>query len=543
MSRTLEAPTLDLRDVADVDRALPAHRRALIALQVWTARHARSIALLVPLLVLVGAVHAVGMSTFPGYVDDPGTYLSQAWSLRYEGQLSPYSYFYDHAPGGWIQIAAWAALTDGFDRYDSAIAFGNECMLIARVVSAGLLFALARRLGLGRVAASVAVLLFGLSPLAVVYGRWTFLDNLVTPWLLLAFVLAYAPRRSLAAGIGAALAFATAALTKETTLLLLPAFGWALLQNLDRRNRPQVLVTAGFAGFLLMAMYPLLALFKGELFEGPGHNSLLGTARWQLADRAASGSVLDPDSATSHQLHNWLQYDHWLPLLGLAALPVALLVRRLRPAALALAIGWLVLVRGGYVPFMYVINLLPWSALLVAGAGAALAGTPGLVPTGRLRRRAAEGFGYGFRIATAVILLVGLTGVATVSWAPELRGMMTVSQEQPLRSATKWLARNVPRDKTLVVHDSIWTDLVQHYGYDPQPIIAYKLDTDPAVRAAVKRIDYLVVPDWYYRTADAAEKYPTLMEARKHAVPVAAFGTGDDRVQVLRVSDRWELPS
>ena len=62
-----------------------------------------------------------GMDNFPRWVDDPGTYLSQAWSVQYEQTLSPYSYFYDHAPAGWIQIALWSMLTGGFDRYDSAI--------------------------------------------------------------------------------------------------------------------------------------------------------------------------------------------------------------------------------------------------------------------------------------------------------------------------------------------------------------------------------------------------------------------------------------
>lgn len=542
MTVTETTAVLDLNEVADINRALPLRRRARVSFQVWVGRHAKSIIVLVPLLVLIGSVHAIGMSTFPGYVDDPGTYLSQAWALQYQGALSPYSFFYDHAPGGWIQIAAWSALTNGFNRYDSSIAFGNEVMLIAKVVSAGLLYLLGRRLGFGRTAAAVAALLFGLCPLELVYGRWTFLDNLVTPWLLLAFLLAYSPRRSIAAGIGAALAFGMAALTKETTLLLLPAFGWAVLQNLDRRNRAQVLVTAGFAGVLLMAMYPLFALFKGELFDRPDRNSLLGTARWQLADRATSGSVLNFGSATNQQVQNWFQYDHWLLVLGLAAIPVALLVRRLRPATLALVIGWLVLVRGGYVPFMHVINLMPWSALLIAGVGSAIAGRRDLVPTGWLRPRAAQGFWHGFRVATAALLLAGLASVTTVSWAPELRRMMTVTEEQPLRTATKWVADNVPRDRTVVVHDSIWIDLVHHYGFDPQPVIVYKLDTDPAVQESVKRIDYLVVPDWYYRTADAEEKYPTLMEARKHAVPVASFGTGDDRVQVFRVSEHWELP-
>ncbi|WP_319463819.1 glycoside hydrolase family 6 protein [Micromonospora sp. RTP1Z1] len=66
MTRTLEdAATLDLRAVADIDRALPPHRRARVGLQVWAARHGRSIALLLPLLALVGTVHTIGMSTFP----------------------------------------------------------------------------------------------------------------------------------------------------------------------------------------------------------------------------------------------------------------------------------------------------------------------------------------------------------------------------------------------------------------------------------------------------------------------------------------------
>ena len=112
-------------------------------------------------------------------------------------------------------------------------------------------------------------------------------------------------------------------------------------------------------------------------------------------------------------------------------------------------------------------------------------------------------------------------------------------QEPPLWSATQWLADNVPRDRVLVVHDSIWTDLVHHYGFDPQPIIVYKLDTDPAVRERLRRIDYLVLPNWYYATPAGVAKYPTVTEARKHAVAVARFGSGDDGVQVYRVSRYW----
>jgi hypothetical protein len=530
--------TVELPDLTDIREGLSLRRRFVVAAREWYARHGASASILVPLLVVVGAVHAIGSSTFPRWVDDPGTYLSQAWSFQYEHALSPYSYFYDHTPAGWITMALWSMLTNGFSRHDSAIGFGNECMLIAKLASAALLYVLGRRLGFSRLAAAAAVLLFGLCPLELMYSRWTFLDNLVTPWLLLSFVLAYTPRRSIAATTGAAMSFAMAALTKETALVVLPAFVWAVAQNLDRRNRPQVVTVAGFSGVLLMAMYPLYAVYKGELFERAGQNSLLGTAKWQLVGREASGSVLDRGSATAAALGQWLGIDPYLLVAGLAAIPVALLLRRLRPVTLALMIQWLVLVRGGYVPFMHVVNLMPWAALVVAGAADGLIG--GHLADGA--RRIGQGADRRFpslRPVAAGLAAVALLAVLAFSWAPSLRGMMSVRPEPPLRTATRWLAGNVPRDQVLVVHDSIWTDLVHHYGFEPLPIIVYKLDTDPAVRASLRRIDYLVVPNWYYETESAGGKYPTLMEARKHAVPVAEFGSGDDGVRIYRVSSYW----
>jgi hypothetical protein len=532
--------SVELPELTDIREGLSLRRQARIAAGEWVRRHAASACLLVPLLVLVGAVHAIGMWSFPRWVDDPGTYLSQAWSLQYQQALSPYSYIYDHAPAGWIQLSLWSMLTNGFNRYDSAIGFGNECMLLAKLASSALLFALARRLQFSRWGAAGAVLVLGLCPLELMYSRWTFLDNLVTPWLLLAFVLAASPRRSISAATGAALSFAMAALTKETALVMLPALVWAMVQNLDRRNRPQVIAVAGFSGVLLMAMYPLYALYKGELFERPGQNSLLGTAKWQLVERESSGSLLDPSSPTAHMVGQWLGTDRWLLLAGLVAIPIALLARRLRPAVLVLVLQWLVLVRGGYVPFMQVVNLMPWSALVAVGAVEIVAGNRRLATF----RPLASGRRSGrplprLRALTTGLAAVCLAAVLVGSWTPTLRHMLQVRQEPPLWSATQWLANNVPRDRVLVVHDSIWTDLVHYYGFDPQPIIVYKLDTDPAVREKLRRIDYLVLPNWYYATPAGVAKYPTVTEARKHAVAVARFGSGDDGVRIYRVSRYW----
>jgi hypothetical protein len=532
--------SVQLPELTDIREGLSLRRQTRIVTVEWCRRHAASACLLVPLLVLVGAVHAIGMWSFPRWVDDPGTYLSQAWSFQYQHALSPYSYIYDHAPAGWIQLSLWSMLTNGFNRYDSAIGFGNECMLIAKLASCALLFALARRLKLSRLGAAGAVLLFGLCPLELMYGRWTFLDNLVTPWLLLAFVLAASPRRSISAATGAALSFAMATLTKETALVALPALLWVIAQNLDRRNRAYVIAVAGFSGLLLMAMYPLYAIYKGELLERAGRNSLFGTAKWQLVERESSGSLLDPSSPTAHMVGQWLGIDRWLLLAGLVAIPIALLARRLRPAVLILVIQWLVLVRGGYVPFMHVVNLMPWSALVVVGAAEVVAGNRRLAtfrPPASWRRSALPL--PRRRAVTIGLAALCLAAVLVGSWTPTLRPMLQARQDPPLWSATQWLADNVPRDRVLVVHDSIWTDLVHHYGFDPQPIIVYKLDTDPAVRETLRRIDYLVVPNWYYATPAGVAKYPTLTEARKHAVPVARFGSGDDGVRIYRVSRYW----
>jgi Dolichyl-phosphate-mannose-protein mannosyltransferase len=593
------------------ERPPPLHARLrAFLLRMWRPRRA-GILWLLPVVVAGAVVHAWGMTNFPRWVDDPGTYLSQAWSVQYEHNLSPYSYFYDHAPGGWIQIALWSMLTRGFDRYDSAMAFGNECMLISKVASIVLLYWLGRRLRFSRPAAAAAGLIFALNPLALAYTRWTFLDNLVTPWILLAFALALSRRRTLFGAVGAGLAFAIAALTKETTLVLAPALLWALVQNSDRRNRAHVVVMSCGLSLLVMATYPVYALTKGEFFEGPGHNSLLGTARWQLLDRQASGSILDPASSVSRTVSQWLTYDPTLVAGGLLAVPLLLLVARLRPVAICLLLQAVVVARGGYVPAMQVVNILPWCCLAVPGAVEVLRGNPLLRTVfGRRRRRhrpapdtapavmvsgedlarlgpwspslfepggqhmppmpqvprprpssepmaaaptpaparrrlrvrdARRSWAPASVVRTVAVLaaVAALTVDVAPRWGTELVFMTTVSAPPELAQATGWVADNVPRDQVVVVHDAIWTDLVQRYGFPKDDVImAYKLDADPAVHARLTHLDYLVVPDWYYTIKDG--KYPTLIEAQHHAVPAAHFGAGPDAVTVWRVSGRWK---
>jgi hypothetical protein len=502
-------------------------------------KHRLDLGLLATLLVITTWVHATGMSDSPNWVDDPGTYLSQAWAVQYQHALSPYTYFYDHAPGGWIQIALWSWLTNGFGRHAYAFDFGNECMLIAKLLTTALIYLLGRRLGFGRLWSAVAVLLYALCPLVLVYTRWTYLDNIVTPWMLSAFFLAASPRKHLLATAGAAFCFAVAALTKETALVAAPGFCLALWQNSDARTRGKAFAVAGLAGSLML-LYPAFAVVKSELLPGPGHTSLVGTAMWQLAQREKSGSVLDPGTAGRDLWQTWLQYDAFLVYAGIAAAVVALLIRPLRALALALAGFALVLVTGGYIPFMQVINLLPFTALLVAGV---LSRVIPLLVEWAVRRRAKHREVRGPALATtalSVAVVVLLAGAVGPDWSRSDAGMMS-GQQPPLKQADEWLSSTIPRDRVVVVHDALWTDLVAKDGFNPNNvIIVYKLDGDPAVHKRVTRINYLILPDYYYRTSAGQGQYPTAIRARDHAVAVAHFGTDpSSAVTIYRVSSHW----
>src|SRR5438105_745214 len=125
--------------------------------------------------------------------DDEGTYVQQAWAVLREGRLSPYTYTYDHVPGGWLQIAAWLGLV-GPRAFGSVTATARVLMLVLHVAAVVFLFLAARRLGMGRTAASLGALAFAASPLAVFYGREAILDNIMAFWLVVALALLAAAR-------------------------------------------------------------------------------------------------------------------------------------------------------------------------------------------------------------------------------------------------------------------------------------------------------------------------------------------------------------
>jgi Dolichyl-phosphate-mannose-protein mannosyltransferase len=517
------------RIVVDLDRTrYVALRRA----GWWAAAHWQSLALLTVLLLGAGFVHGTGMFGWPSRFDDEGTYVSQAWSLQHYGALSHYTYWYDHPPLGWMTIALWRELSSGWDHAPNAVANGRELFLGIQLVSCALVYAIARRIRLSRLAAAAAVTLFAACPLAVEYHRMVTLDNIAMMWVLAAFALVLTPRRRLWAFALAGACCAAAVLCKEYAVLMVPAVAYAAWQNSDRRTRGFCVTLFASLLVLLGSMYLLFALLKGELLAGGGHVSLEDGIRFQLFERASSGSIFDPHSLSRQTLNGWLDVDELLLAGAVIATLPALVMRRTRAVALAFAIQLAMLARPGYLPALFVTGLLPFAALIVAGTGDALA---------RWRPSRVAIAGPALALALTAAALV----VAVPPWAAADRQRMTVDADAPMTAAQHWVLTHVDRRSRVITDNNIWLDLIERkFGSSRQPggfysdrvIWYWKLDLDPAVQRRFpggwRDFDYVVSSEYVRATLNLV---PETAQAIRHSRVVAQFGRGPHRVEIRRI--------
>ncbi|WP_412076988.1 ArnT family glycosyltransferase [Streptomyces xanthophaeus] len=493
------------------------------------------------LLLAIVLVQGWNITNFPTLSDDEGTYLAQAWAVQQGDGLAHYTYWYDHPPLGWIQVAGLTYLPSLFVPESMTVATMRFAMLLVSAASSVLMYVLARRLWLPRWAAGLAMALFGLSPLSVVLQREIFLDNLAVMWILLAFCLAASPSRHLWHHFGSGLAAATAVLTKETMLVVLPALLVTMWRHSHRDTRKFAVTGAVTACALIGLTYPLFALLNGELLPGAGHVSLIDGITYQMG-REGSGFILDPGSGSHGVFRSWLYYDTVLPLGGLAGAVLLLVTlrwsvtaRALAGPALAAVILALVAMRpSGYLPAMYVIQALPFLALVLAGGAASIAHAV-------LRRRRTPGEGrklvYGRRALVCVLAAAAAVYVLP-RWYEGNRTALTVDANGPYRQAAAWLGSEVadPGSTRVLVDDALWLDAV-HRGFQPGlgAIWFYKADLDPAVTKTLPRgwrdIDYVVSSPTVRR--DAVD-LPNVKAALEHSTAVAVFGSGEDRIEIRR---------
>ncbi|MGW3405376.1 glycosyltransferase, partial [Streptomyces zhihengii] len=313
----------------------------------------------------------------------------------------------------------------------------------------------------------------------------------------------------------------------------------------SHRDTRKFAVTGAITACVLIGLsYPLYAMLKSELFPGPGHVSLIDGIAYQMS-RPGSGFILDAGSGSNGVLRSWLYYDTVLPVGGLAGAALLLLTlrwsvtaRALAGPSLVVAILAVVAMRpSGYLPAMYVIQALPFLALVLAGGAASVAHAVLRRP---VRRAATPRTERRIRTGVAALLAAAALGFVAPHWYEGNRDALTVDANAPYRAAAAWMQNEVenPADTRVLVDDALWLDLV-HDGFTPGTgvIWFYKADLDPAVTKTMPRgwrdIDYVVSSPTVRR--DAVD-LPNVKAALEHSRPVAVFGAGEDRVEIRRVT-------
>lgn len=489
-------------------------------------------------MLAVGVVHARGMYTAPIRFDDEGTYAAQAHTLLTQGPLAPYTYWYDHPPLGWMVLAGWMGTLGALWDAPNLIGSGRQLMLVLDVLSVALVVLLARRTGLARWVAGSAGLLYGLSPLALTYHRMLLLDNIATPLLLGALILAMSPTRRLCAALGSGMLLASAVLVKETVLLMLPFVLWALWRSFTGTTRRMCVTVFGLGLVLPALLYPLFAVTKGELTPGPGHVSLWQGVFFQLLGRQSSGSVLQAGSDAHAVVAGWLSIDPYLIAAASALVVPALLIARLRPIAAALLFAGVAILRPGYLPVPYIVALVPFAALVVAGV-------PGALTAALLRRLREPVSRSAWSLATRTASGVALAGLVTglVIGVQDVRphwyygdvSLMHTNFDRPYLDSTAWLQANVPKNATLLVDNVTWTSLLSA-GYPQQNLIWFtKPNADQQVDRRVpnwQAITYVVSSD-IIRTS--RQNGGTVKDALLHSRPVARWGSGSHEIEIRKV--------
>ncbi len=524
------------------------------SLRQWLVQHWERL-LIAAILLVAALAHGINMFSYPTYLGDEGIYMSQAWAVVKEGQLAPYTYDYGHAPVGWILIAAWTLLTGGFHTFGTVINSGRVLMLIMQVGSTFLLYRIARSHSQSVTVATIACLLFVLSPYGIYLHRRVLLDNIATFWMLLSIMLLISGNLPLKRVWLSAVALGISILSKEVTIFLVPVLTYLVFFRTDKSHR--WFAAIGWIAIVgsIVSMYVLMAAVKGELFPrgtllggtNP-HVSLLDSVMFQTG-RARDGGILDPSSQFWHTTSVWAQAEPLLVIGGsLFALISLLVIKRHRFVGLmgiATFSIWVFFVRGSIVLDFYLAPALPLMALniaLVLGIAADKARTflKRYGSTGLMVFRSGQMITTGLCLASIMISYssptLGLRNDPLLLWK---RSSAVVAQ----REAIDWIRNNVPLCSRIIIDPYMWTDL-----HDiPNKQDGYKfahsywqVALDPSIRDGLfhddwRNIDYVVdTPGFLFDTH--TNHLQLVEEALTHSTPIASFDTIGWPIEIRQVN-------
>jgi len=509
--------------------------------------------LVILLLVISGVSHGYNMFHFPYYENDEGTYMSQAWSLVTEGKLAPYTYWYDHAPAGWMLIALWTKLTGGFFTFGMSVNSGRVLMLVLHLISSALLYYIAKRLSGTKLAGIIAVLIFSLSPLGIYFQRRVLLDNIMIFWVLGSLAILLKEKLKLRHIIVSAMMFGVAVLTKENAIFFIPAFLYAIYSHSNPAYRSFAIVKWLIISGSIISLYFLYALLKGEFFPvgmfggNDPHVSLLGTLQEQL-NRGSGLPFWDLKSDFYITLQTWLSRDYFTIVTGaIATLLGAVLsikIKSLRISAFFALLFWVFLLRGKLVIDFYVAPLIPLLGLNI-----------GVLLSVFLQWVSKSNIIY-YSVFSAIFIII-----IPVVLLSNTIGQYTKDETTPQIEVVNWIKKNLPADSNLVVDYYAFIDLRDARSENDKVFQNahwfWKVQADPEIRDGIykndwKNIEYIILSHEMLKQIEegnmefirtALDQSVLVMEWRENSTSYFDFekyiSTNGDWARVLKVQETY----
>ena len=497
------------------------------------------------IIIIVGltvsfAAHAYNMFNFPRYELDEGTYMSSAWAIM-NGLITPYPYGYGHPPLAWIQIAAWVQLTGGFFTFGNAINSGRVLMLLCTLGSSLLVYLIIHRMSGSRSSSLLALVLFSLSPLGLVYQRQVFLDNVGTFWLLLSLYSIVKGNSRLSHIVFAAISLGVALLSKEIFVLFIPAMIYATWLHTTKYQRKFALIAFIYTIVALGSGFVLMAILKGELFpyqwhlpwDHHPHLSMLDTLVQQAQRSQNEGRLRD-------SWYAWVQADPLLMYLSIIATLLNLVAgwwnrKQLLLSLLAVSF-WILLVRGGVVLSFYIIPMIPLVALNTAIAIHTLVNW-----IGKLVR-----FDLMVIQTVRALLILGIIG-AIVPY--DLQHSEIAFTQHPTSAQTDaiiWVRNHVAHNNVVVINSYLYMDLRESGGAGvgegatyPYAHVYWNIAFDPELHNGLlqgnwDRIDYIVADsEMLHDIQTTGGPMLLLNKALQHSILRAEFRADDHDKQLV----------
>jgi 4-amino-4-deoxy-L-arabinose transferase-like glycosyltransferase len=444
--------------------------------------------------------HGYHLFEYPLYSTDEGIYIERAWSIIREDRLSPQTYYYDHAPAGWIFIALWEfILPRHFETFGNPVNSGRALMLLLHVASTFFLFEIARKFTRGRLIAPViATFFFNFSILAVYYQRMVLLDNIMVFWVLLSIYLLLRRESHLFTGVWSGLAFGISVVTKENAIFFGPTIFYLISRQTRGRPNHRFAMTAWiFSAAAPILVYFLLATLKGELLPPnndfnlahtpQGHVSLLYEMWYQIHRNQGTLFSHGPEGFLYSM---WLPKDPFLLEAGTAAMAICLFLgwseRKQNPAllvagTLAFEIAFY-LARGSVILDFYVIPLIPLYALCIAlVADRAAERIP--AQSRRLAVPVVAGFCAALLFVPSGLLpsggyLLKHGSRHQLQLADPYNVPLTFLQDEEIA----WVRQHIPPSDHIITDEDIWVDLHDIRPYYPYAQSHWNAASDPTVR-------------------------------------------------------------